>query len=174
MSFFLDFDPYSFLHTVKKLFVERVPYEYIRTQESFIEMYRDSVVGLDEPCMNHEQILACLDESVTKTLRVERENGTLSAKAEALQNAFMFFVTTVSKKLKIGISEDLCLRTVSQQIDFHKKLVRMPKEELKKLIPETKSAKKIKDRTYNMYTYLIRKNERGILGLVKRHQHSLT
>ena len=24
-----------------------------------------------------------------------------------------------------------------------------------------------------MYTFLIKKNERGILGLVKRHQHSL-
>ena len=31
MSFFLDFDPYSFLHIVKKLFMEREPYEYIRT-----------------------------------------------------------------------------------------------------------------------------------------------
>ena len=59
----------------------------------------------------------------------------------------MFFVTTISKKVKIQISEDLCLRTVSQQIDFHKKLLGLPKGELKKLIPETQSARKIKDRT---------------------------
>ena len=62
MSFFLDFDPHSFLNIVKKLFMEREPYEYIRTQDTFIEMYRDSVVGLDEPCMNHAQIITCLDE----------------------------------------------------------------------------------------------------------------
>jgi len=113
MNFYLEFDPYSFLNVVKKLFMEREPYEYIRTQDSFIEMYKDNVAGL-EPCMNHEQIVICFDESVTKLLAKERQSGTLSAKGEALQNAFMFFVTTVSKKLKIRLTESLCLRTVSQ------------------------------------------------------------
>ena len=32
LSFFLDFDPISFLHVVKKLFLEQEPYEYIRSQ----------------------------------------------------------------------------------------------------------------------------------------------
>lgn len=42
----------------------------------------------------------------------------------------MFFVTSIGKKLKVPLSEDLCLRVVSQQIQFHKKLIRLPKEEL--------------------------------------------
>ena len=85
----------------------------------------------------------------------------------------MFFVTSVSKKVKIFITEELCLRTISEQILFHKKLLKLDKEELKRLIPETQSTRKIKDRTYNTYTYLVKKNEREILGLVKRHQNNL-
>ena len=54
------------------------------------------------------------------------------------------------------------MRTVSEQILFHKKLLKLDKEELKRLIPETQSTRKIKDRTYNTYTYLIKKNEREI------------
>ena len=49
----------------------------------------------------------------------------------------MFFITNVSKKQKIFISDDICLRTISEQILFHKKLLKIDKEELKKLIPDT-------------------------------------
>ena len=98
----------------------------------------------------------------------------MSAKGEALGNAFMFFVTSISKKSKIFITEELCLRTVSEQILFHKKLLKLDKEELKRLIPETQQTRKIKDRTYNTYTYLVKKNEHLILGLVKRHQNNLS
>jgi len=51
--------------------------------------------------------------------------------------------------------------------------LKLDKEELKQLIPDTKQTRKIKDRTYNTYTYLVRKNEREILGLVKRIQNGL-
>ena len=98
----------------------------------------------------------------------ETNDGELSAKGEALANGFMFFITSISKKLKIAISEELCKRMVSAQILFHKKLLRLDKEELKRLIPETQSTRKIKDRTYNTYTYLVKKNEWEILNLVKR------
>ena len=86
----------------------------------------------------------------------------------------MFFITQVSKKFKVHISEELCLRILSEQILFHKKLLKLDKEELKRLIPETQSTRKIKDRTYNTYTYLVKKNEREILNLVKRHQNNIS
>ena len=83
----------------------------------------------------------------------------------------MFFVTSISKKSKLFISEELCLRVISEQILFHKKLLKLDKQELKQLIPETQSTRKIKDRTYNTYAYLVKKNEIEILGLVQRHQN---
>jgi len=63
-------------------------------------------------------------------LEADRENndGELSCNGEALANAFMFFVTSVSKKHKIFITEELCLRTISEQILFHKKLLKLDKE----------------------------------------------
>ena len=65
-------------------------------------MYRDEVVGL-EACMTHEEIIVCLDNSVKNFLHEDRANnfGNLSAKGETLQNAFMFFITSISKKIKI-------------------------------------------------------------------------
>jgi len=62
----------------------------------------------------------------------------MSAKGEELANAFMFFVTHVSRKTMIKISEELGLRIVKEQIFFHKKLLQLPKEELKELIPKIK------------------------------------
>ena len=115
MVFFLDVDPYSFFHIVKKLFLEQEPYEYIRSQQSFIAMYQDQVVGL-EACMTHEEIIICLDNSVKNFLHNDKASnyGNFSAKGEALQNAFMFFVTSVSKKIKINLSQELCVRIISQ------------------------------------------------------------
>ena len=94
-------------------------------------------------------------------LKKDRDDndGEMSVTGEALANAFMFFVTQVSRKNKVTISEELCLRIISEQIAFHKKLLKLPKEELKQLIPQTESTRKIKDRTYNIYTYLVKKNE---------------
>lgn len=141
-------------------------------------MYKDTVIGL-EPCLSHEEIVACLDHAVSNMIAKYHEdiltepNG--HVKAESLQNAFNFFVTAVSKKLKIRISTDLCVRTISKQISFHKNLLMLPKEELTKLIPEsqqsTTSSKRVTNsRTHNIYTYLVRRNERDIIGLVRRHQ----
>lgn len=42
------------------------------------------------------------------------------------------------------------------------------------MIPETQMTRKIKDRTYNTYTYLVKKNELLILGLVNRHQNNMS
>ena len=50
----------------------------------------------------------------------------------------MFFVTHVGRKPIIKIPEELGLRIVKEQIFFHKKLLKLPKEELKELTPKTK------------------------------------
>ena len=98
----------------------------------------------------------------------------MSVKGEALSNAFMFFVTQVSRRNKVVLSEELCLRIISEQIAFHKKLLKLPKEELKQMIPQTESTRKIKDRTYNIYTYLVKKNENQIISLLQRHQNNIS
>lgn len=75
----------------------------------------------------------------------------------------MFFITQISRKSIVQIPEELGLRIVEEQIFFHKKLLRLPMEELKELIPKTQVARKIKDKTYNIYTYLIKKNEKDVI-----------
>ena len=105
LSFFLDFDPYSFFDILKKLFLEQEPYEYIRTQYDFTQQYKDQVLGL-EPCMNHEEIIIFMEAQVKARLEedMKENDGELSAKGESLSNAFTFFVTQISKKTKIMIS----------------------------------------------------------------------
>lgn len=105
---------------------------------------------------------------------MDANDGRVSAKGEELANAFMFFVTHISRKALIKIPEELGLRIVKEQIFFHKKLLKLPKEELKELIPKTKVARKIKDRTYNIYTYLIKKNEKDVIQLLNRFQNVLS
>ena len=136
MSWFLEFDPHFYFHVLKKLYLEQEPYEYIRSQENFFKMYEDSISGL-EPCLTHEEIIKTLDTQVEGMLKKDRDDndGEMSVKGEALGNAFMFFVTAVSRRTKVVISEELCLRIISEQISFHKKLLKLPKEELKQLIP---------------------------------------
>jgi hypothetical protein len=59
----------------------------------------------------------------------------------------MFFITHISRKAIIIIPEELGLRIINDQIFFHKKLLKLPKDELKDLIPKTKISSKIKDKT---------------------------
>jgi hypothetical protein len=49
----------------------------------------------------------------------------------------------------------MCLDIAEQQIKFHKCLYSLPKKELMDLVPDTALARKVKDRTCNIYTYLI-------------------
>jgi hypothetical protein len=53
------------------------------------------------------------------------------------------------------------------QINFHKKLFKLPKEILVGLIPETKAAKAVKSKTQNIYMYLVKKNEKDVLAMVQ-------
>ena len=139
-------------------------------------MYRDQVVGLEEPCMNHAEMITCLDSNVQRLLKADRDkqdDNKLSAKGEALQNSFIFFIAAVSCKINVSISEQLCVRTVSDLILFHRKLLNLPRDQLKSVIPDTQEARRAKDRVYNIYLYLIKKNEREILRLLSRYQDKL-
>lgn len=128
LSFFFDFDSHTFFDILKKLFLEHEPFEFIRSQCDFITEHQQEIIGL-EPCMNHEEILIFMETQVSTFLDKDREDndGNLSAKGEALANAYMFFVTQVNKKQKIFISEELCLKMISQQILFHKRLLKLDK-----------------------------------------------
>ena len=130
ISYFLTFDPASFFAVVAKLFLEPVPFEYIKSQTSFIEMYKDTVVGL-ESCPTHAEIIACLDQNVTQLLqddKLDSGEDTLSEKGEALLNSFIFFIAKVGTQRSISIEKDLCVRTLSELITFHRKLVELPKD----------------------------------------------
>ena len=41
LAFFLDFDPECFFKLMRALYLEQEPYEYISSQDGFIEMYKD-------------------------------------------------------------------------------------------------------------------------------------
>ena len=73
--------------------------------------------------MTHEEMIEHIDQVVQDILKKDRESnsqaegednedgdageGELTAKGEALQNAFMFFITQISKKSKIHLTEEL-------------------------------------------------------------------
>lgn len=94
-------------------------------------------------------------------------------KSEKLQNAFLFFQTQIAIHDKSLISKDICLRIAKQLIDFNKTLYSLPKKELLELVPDTQLARKVKDRTSNIYTYLIKKNEKDLIQILVRFQDSL-
>lgn len=78
-------------------------------------MYKEEVPQL-EPCMTHEQIISQLDMQVTLWLQqdMDSHDGKVSVKGEELQNAFMFFITHISRKQIINIPEELGLRIVKE------------------------------------------------------------
>jgi hypothetical protein len=94
LVWFLQFDPESFFQILKKLYLEQEAYDFIQNQESFVAMYRDSVPGL-EVCSTLLEIIEVVSSNVDTLLEEERKvnDGKLTAKGEALQNSFMFFVT---------------------------------------------------------------------------------
>ena len=89
-------------------------------------------------------------------------------------NSFVFFIAQVGTQRSISIEKDLCVRNLSELITFHRKLVELPRDQLKKVIPETQEAKKARDRTFNIYLYLVKKSERQMIGLLRRHVERLT
>ena len=168
MAWFLDFDADSFFTILRKLFNDPEPSEYIRTQETFINKNREKNPFL-EPCFTHMQILAIVCLKVEQQLEIYAGEGK-DDKAEGLKNAHLFFMTSVCKNPKIDAQRDQCYKVIMDQIMFHKKLMRLPKRELQELIPDTVTARKEKDRTCNIYSYLVRKNEKDVIQVLNRIQ----
>lgn len=78
----------------------------------------------------------------------------------------MFFVTQVCRRARVDYA--LALRIIFQQIAFHKKLIKLPKNLLMEMIPKTQAAKAVKSKTQNIYMYLVKKNEKEITYLVQQ------
>lgn len=98
MHWFLDFDPDSFFAILKKVFIDPEPFEFILSQDDFIAKHKADNPFL-EPCYAHTDILTIFTQKVAKMITDEKASneGKLTAKAERLQSAFMFFLTQVSK-----------------------------------------------------------------------------
>lgn len=56
MAWFLEFDPDSFFAILKKIFNDHEPYEFITTQDSFIQKHMEENPFLT-PCYDHESII---------------------------------------------------------------------------------------------------------------------
>lgn len=85
MRWFLEFDPESFFQVVKKLFIDKEPFDFIRSQGNFIMMHKEDCPQL-EMCLSHELIVEQIDLTCQDMLKqdVEANDGHQSAKGEAL------------------------------------------------------------------------------------------
>ena len=72
-------------------------------------------------------------------------------------------MTAIAKTKLVKVSKEMCLQIAERHIQFHKCLYSLPKKELTELVPDTVLARKVKDRTCNIYTYLIKKNEKDLI-----------
>jgi hypothetical protein len=70
MQYFLEFDPESFLTIVKKLFVDKEPFEFIQTSVEFLEDNREANPLL-KSCANHSEILMCFAKVVSTVIENE-------------------------------------------------------------------------------------------------------
>ena len=61
-----------------------------------------------------KEIIAAIDNKVKELLQEDQDknDGKWSPKGEALQNAFLFFMTQISRRRKVQLSEELCIRLV--------------------------------------------------------------
>ena len=71
LKWFLRFDPKCFFKLITPLFTENEPFNYILTQKSFVEMYKQRVPGL-ETCSTHSEILQTISENVQEMLDQDR------------------------------------------------------------------------------------------------------
>lgn len=175
MQWFLDFDPDSFFAILRKVFNDPEPFEFIMSQDDFIAKHRAENPFL-EPCYTHTDILAIFTRKVHQMVQSERSfnEGKLTSKAERLQNAFMFFLTQVLRSKKIKIDKAICLKVVKEQIAFHKTLYRLPRKDLLDLVPEAQGIRKDKEKAQNIYTYLIKRNEKDVIQILLQYCSHLT
>jgi hypothetical protein len=111
MEWFLDFDPDSFFAMLKKIFNDPEPYDFITSQDDFIAKNKQNNPLL-EPCYAHSDILTIFDRKVAQIIAKETIDGKMTLKAETLKNAFLSFITQVSRNKKIQVPKPLCLKLV--------------------------------------------------------------
>jgi hypothetical protein len=112
---------------IQPLFLEQLPFDFITTQKSFIEMYKHEVPGLEETAYHHE-ILRIIHSEVQDLLEKDKEanQGQISSKCEIIENSYMFFIAKISKKGSlINIDEALVQSSIIKQLKFHRKLLKM-------------------------------------------------
>ena len=114
MQWFLDFDPDSFFAILKKVFLEPQPFDFIVTQDEFLEANKDENPHL-QPCYAHSDILIIFEQRIDMMIQKEKQSNDdkLTAKAERLQNAFTFFLTQVSRNKRVEISKKLVLKIIN-------------------------------------------------------------
>ena len=135
---FLSFDAEAFFQVLKKVFNDTEPHEYIKSQHQFIESTKNKFSYL-EACFDHSEILSILEQKVDEVVKQKSESGIekQEIEAEALHNSFLFFLTSVARNKKVPITKKQCIRIVTDQIIFHKRLFNFPTKELNDLVPET-------------------------------------
>lgn len=70
----------------------------------------------------------------------------------------------------IHVEKPLSLRIVEQMIAYHRCLFSLDKKSLMELVPNTQLARKTRDRTSNIYTYLVKRSERELIRILVTHQ----
>lgn len=74
LRWFLHFDPQRFFKLILALYINQEPYQYISTQKTFVEMYRDEVAGLEE-CASHLEILNIIHKTVKSIVEIEKNKN---------------------------------------------------------------------------------------------------
>lgn len=120
----------------------------------------------------HAEILEIFQKKVSHVIRsqLEKNGGKPTATSESVQNAFLFFMTRVCQHMEV--EKPLSLSIVEQMIVYHRCLYSLEKRALMELVPDTQLARKTRDRTSNIYTYLIKKSERELIKILVTHQSS--
>lgn len=72
------------------------------------------------------------------------------------------------------MEKPLILTIVQQMISYHRSLYSIDKRKLMELVPDTQLARKTRDRTCNIYTYLVKRNEKELIKLLVQYQSAWT
>jgi hypothetical protein len=173
MQWFLEFDPDCFFTMLRKIFNDPEPYEFVDSLPEFIEQNRAENPLLGK-CHGHSQMLTIFDKVVSNVVAKEKaENGgQLTLKAETLQNAFLFFLTQIARNKKITIPKPVLLKLVREQINFHKTLLKIPREQLLAAIGDQRDPKR--DKLWNVYNFLVKRNERDLIQVIQQYSERIS
>jgi hypothetical protein len=89
------------------------PFQYIKDQKGFIEMYKTEILGLEE-CHDHKEILEILHKEVNAVIEAEKtQDNRLTPLGEIIENSYIFFISKVSQRGNmITINHELYCSTI--------------------------------------------------------------